>query len=230
MCLVRLHASWSMPRTPACLMIHASHACMPHDPYRSLHLSWLLKEEGPEGRDALRMLFSVIPSTITFLPVGVVRAACTCNNGANSAAQNVIWSVNTCFVVPLQKSNREKPRQNDCYGVQTLSKLTRTVSLLMSSTHFQRSFPFLLFFVSFLFFLSFVPHLFLSLFIYSSLVFLSPILSFLSRFFRHFVQPQMHDSERSEQDTWLLMSFCFNLNMISRTEARAVYLGLHLPG
>jgi hypothetical protein len=69
---------------------------------------------------ALRMLFSVLSSKIAFLPF-------TCNSGANSAAQNVFWSVTAYLAVTLHKPSRTELSQNRYYGVQAPRKLTRTI-------------------------------------------------------------------------------------------------------
>jgi hypothetical protein len=40
------------------------------------------------------------------------------NSGANTAVQNVIWSANTCFAVPLHRPSRNEPSQNQYCGAQ----------------------------------------------------------------------------------------------------------------
>jgi hypothetical protein len=70
------------------------------------------------------MLCSVLPAKVTFLRCMHSVSSVYRNNGANTAVQNVIWSVNTCLAVPLHKPSRNEPDQKHCYGVQTSSNLT----------------------------------------------------------------------------------------------------------
>jgi hypothetical protein len=50
------------------------------------------------------------------------------NNGANTAAQNDLRPMKTCFAVPLHKLSRNEPNQNHCYGMQPPCKLKRTTT------------------------------------------------------------------------------------------------------
>jgi hypothetical protein len=69
--------------------------------------------------------WSVLPSKLTFLCC--THSMSSVHNGANTDAHNFIWSVNTCFAVPLHKPSRNEPRQKNYHAAQTASKLTQTI-------------------------------------------------------------------------------------------------------
>jgi hypothetical protein len=92
----------------------------PHTPctgseHHFIYLGSYRREAGRLVWYALRMLFTILPSKITFI-LCLYSTGCTRgNNGANTAAHNAFWSVNTCCAVPLHNPSRNEPSQNQCY-------------------------------------------------------------------------------------------------------------------
>jgi hypothetical protein len=97
--------------------VHIQLAAVARSGFCPLHLCWRLKEveeregAGDKRRVSITLLSCKLPSPWRLSVVLATSATYSCENGANTAAQNVLMSADTCVAAPLHEPSRTVPKK-----------------------------------------------------------------------------------------------------------------------